>query len=159
IGRSKPPPSLGRSAGARFTVMRRFGNWKPLLTMALLTRSLLSRTAASGSPTMDRAGSPLAMCTSIATAGASMPTAARLWTSASVIPSPPPWRHRLGEGIGPPADPHATGSVFLFVLRLYLAYGRRLFFFQGRNARFQRFQLRTRTRKHLGLRIELLAGD
>ena len=42
------------------------------------TRSLLSFTSASGRPTMDMLGSPLARCTSTITGGASMPTNARL---------------------------------------------------------------------------------
>src|SRR3989304_1282451 len=43
IGRSKAAPSLRRSAGARFTVMRSFGKAKPALRIAVRTRSRLSR--------------------------------------------------------------------------------------------------------------------
>ncbi len=41
IARSKRPPSLGKSAGARFSVIRRGGNCSPELMIALRTRSLL----------------------------------------------------------------------------------------------------------------------
>ena len=51
IGRSKRPDSLGRSAGARLTVMRLLGNSKPELTMAARTRSRASLTSVSGRPT------------------------------------------------------------------------------------------------------------
>ena len=56
MGRSNDGPSLRRSAGARLTVMRRDGNSKAELTIAARTRSRLSWTAASGSPTMLNAG-------------------------------------------------------------------------------------------------------
>jgi hypothetical protein len=42
IGRSKRPDSLGRSAGARLTVMRRWGNSKPQFWIAARTRSRAS---------------------------------------------------------------------------------------------------------------------
>ena len=57
MARSKRPPSLGKSAGARLIVMRLVGNSNPALIMALRTRSLLSLTAVSGRPTMVNAGS------------------------------------------------------------------------------------------------------
>ncbi len=50
MGRSKRPPSLGRSAGARFTVMRPAGNSKSQCASAARTRSLLSRTTGAGKP-------------------------------------------------------------------------------------------------------------
>ena len=58
MGRSSREPSLGKSAGARLMVRRLVGNKKPLLIIAERTRSLLSRTAASGNPTMVREGKP-----------------------------------------------------------------------------------------------------
>ena len=58
MGKSSREPSLGKSAGAKLMVRRLVGNKKPLLIMAERTRSLLSRTAASGSPTMVKEGSP-----------------------------------------------------------------------------------------------------
>lgn len=67
IGRSKLGPSFFKSAGARFTVVRDLDQRKPLLAMAVVTRSLLSRTAASGRPTSTIAGSPDPALTSIST--------------------------------------------------------------------------------------------
>ena len=52
---------------------------------ALRTRSLLSRTVASGRPTIANFGSPPVMWTSTCTGGASIPTLARLTTVASDI--------------------------------------------------------------------------
>src|SRR5438105_6040730 len=51
MGRSNRPPSLGRSAGARFTVIRPAGNSKRELRSAARTRSLLSFTTVAGRPT------------------------------------------------------------------------------------------------------------
>jgi hypothetical protein len=58
IGRSNAVPSLGSSAGARLTVTRRWGNLKPALRIAGLTRSRASWIARSVSPTIVNAGSP-----------------------------------------------------------------------------------------------------
>jgi len=58
IGRSYDVPRLGTLAGARLTVTRCAGNLKPELRIALRTRSRLSRTLGSGSPTMLKAGRP-----------------------------------------------------------------------------------------------------
>ncbi len=58
IARSKRPPSFGRSAGARLTVTRPAGKSKPQLESAARTRSLLSLTAVSSSPTTENEGSP-----------------------------------------------------------------------------------------------------
>src|SRR5690625_1837756 len=85
IGKSKRPPSLGKSAGARLTVIRLLGNSKPHVSRAARTRSLLSRTAASGKPTIDKDGRPLARCTSTMTDGASIPSTARLFITAKAI--------------------------------------------------------------------------
>src|SRR6202041_1844714 len=52
IGRSKLGPSFRTSAGARLMVILcPYGQRNPLLVMAEVTRSLLSLTAVSGSPT------------------------------------------------------------------------------------------------------------
>jgi len=58
IGRSKWLPSLGRSAGARLTVMRRGGSARPTAASAARTRSRLSATALSGRPTTAKPGMP-----------------------------------------------------------------------------------------------------
>src|SRR5690606_6125558 len=85
IGRSKRPPSLGRSAGARLMVMRRAGysNWAQRI--AARTRSRDSRTAASGRPTIWVEGSPPERWTSTRTGGACTPARARLCTSARLM--------------------------------------------------------------------------
>ena len=67
IGRSKAVPSLRMSAGARFTVTRRGGSWKPEFSRAAETRSRLSFTAPAGSPTMVHWGRPGATSTSTST--------------------------------------------------------------------------------------------
>src|SRR6266700_442288 len=85
IGRSNRPLSLGSSAGARLTVMRRAGNSKREFTSAARTRSRLSFTSVSGRPTMVNEGSPFPRCTSTVTSGASSPESARLWSTASDI--------------------------------------------------------------------------
>ena len=58
MGRSYSVPSLRTRAGARFTVMRLTGNLAPQFFTAARTRSRDSLTAASGRPTMSKAGSP-----------------------------------------------------------------------------------------------------
>ena len=58
IGRSKALPALGRSAGARFTVIRLRGKLNPALTRAALTRSRPSFTAPWGIPTVAKRGQP-----------------------------------------------------------------------------------------------------
>jgi hypothetical protein len=50
MGRSKRPPSFGKSAGARLTVMCPAGSSNPQLASAARTRSLLSFTTVSGQP-------------------------------------------------------------------------------------------------------------
>ncbi len=82
IGRSKRPPSLGRSAGARLTVMRCCGMRKPPLISAERTRSLLSRTAVSGRPTMVKPGRPGPRWISTRTGTARIPRVARLCSRA-----------------------------------------------------------------------------
>src|SRR5260221_11594350 len=78
MGRSKRPPSLGKSAGDKLTVMRPVGKSKPVVSSAERTRSLLSRTTASGRPTMANVGSPDPKWTSTRTRGAASPKGARL---------------------------------------------------------------------------------
>src|SRR6266567_4527980 len=85
IGRSNRPLSLGSSAGARLTVMRRAGNSKREFTIAARTRSRLSCTSVSGRPAMVNEGRPFPRCTSTVTSGASRPESARLWSTASDI--------------------------------------------------------------------------
>ena len=80
MGKSKRPPSFGKSAGERFTVIRPAGNSKPEVSRAERTRSLLSRTTASGRPTIAKAGKPGPRCTSTRTNGAARPSGARLST-------------------------------------------------------------------------------
>ena len=70
IGKSKRPPSLGRSAGAKLMVIRLLGNSNPAFKMALRTRSLLSFTAVSGRPTIEKPGSPFERWASTVTKGA-----------------------------------------------------------------------------------------
>jgi site-specific DNA recombinase len=65
IGRSNDDPALRTSAGARFTVMRCGGNSKPEFLIAERTRSRLSRTVASGRPTIEKWGSPNETSTSM----------------------------------------------------------------------------------------------
>src|SRR5580704_728247 len=96
MGRSKRPPSLGKSAGDKFTVMRPAGKSNPAVSSAERTRSLLSRTTASGSPTMAKAGNPGPKCTSTRTSGAESPAGARLRTVLTRFSTPPPGR-RLGR--------------------------------------------------------------
>jgi hypothetical protein len=85
IGRSKRPDSFGRSAGARFTVIRLRGNSKPAFCSAARTRSRASLTSVSGSPTTVTLGRPPARCTSTATSGAARPSSPRLCTMARGI--------------------------------------------------------------------------
>src|SRR5262245_57243512 len=74
MGKSNAVPSLHTCAGVRCTVMRLSGNGNPLLAMAALTRSRLSRMEASGSPTVVKVGNPLARSTSTSISQASTPS-------------------------------------------------------------------------------------
>ena len=78
IGKSNRPPSLGKSAGARLTVMRLAGYLNWAFINALLTRSCASFTVFSGRPTKVNPGFPLLKCTSMVTRGACTPIEARL---------------------------------------------------------------------------------
>ena len=64
IGRSNDDPAFRTSAGARLIVMRCDGKSKPELRIAARTRSRLSRTLASGRPTIRKKGSPRPTSTS-----------------------------------------------------------------------------------------------
>ena len=72
--RSSPGPALRISTGLMLAVIRRSGNSKPVLTMAALTRSLDSRTAASGIPMIWKFGRPRCTSTSIRTSFALIPS-------------------------------------------------------------------------------------
>ncbi len=80
-GKSYTGPVLRTSAGARLTVMRRSGNLKPRFLMAARTRSALSRTAESGRPTMEKAGSPPETSASTATAKPRRPFRPKLFVT------------------------------------------------------------------------------
>jgi hypothetical protein len=64
---------LGRSAGDRFTVIRFGGSASPIADSAARTRSRLSATALSGSPTITNAGTLVESWTWTSTARASSP--------------------------------------------------------------------------------------
>ena len=86
IGRSKRPESLGRSAGARLTVIfLLLGNCSPAFSKAERTRSRASFTSTSANPTSVKLGRPLARCTSTVTGGAANPSKARLCTRARLM--------------------------------------------------------------------------
>ena len=87
MGTSKAAPSFFRSAGARFTVIRRSGNLNPQFSMAPRIRTRPSFTPASGSPTMWQPGKPLATSTSTWMGAASMPMTVAERTWASTVPS------------------------------------------------------------------------
>ena len=83
IARSIPGPALRRLAGARLATMRRNGNSKPQLTSAARTRSRASRTAASGRPTIEKAGRPRWTSISTRTGRAEMPSSVNVFAVAS----------------------------------------------------------------------------
>ena len=83
IGRSNAAPALRTSAGARLTVIRCGGNSNPELRIALRTRSRLSRTLASGRPTIVNTGMPKDTSTSTCTGQASTPITAAVRRHAS----------------------------------------------------------------------------
>src|SRR5712672_1490254 len=135
IGRSKRPPSFGKSAGDKLTVMRPGGKLNPAVNNAERTRSLLSRTAVSGSPTMKKAGRPDPRCTSTRTNGADRPAGARLRTVLTDLSSI--------------ADARQRGSRLLRVK----------FRFEFLQARLERGQHGLRPRQKSGLNVEFLAAD
>ena len=86
MGKSKRPESLGKSAGAKLTVMRLLlGKSSPEFCSAERTRSRASLTSVSAKPTKVKLGKPLAKCTSTVTDGASSPKTARLCTIAKPV--------------------------------------------------------------------------
>src|SRR5450830_1155341 len=131
MGRSNRPDSLGKSAGARLTVMRLEGNSKRAFCNAARTRSLDSFTSVSGKPTMVKEGKPLARWTSTVTCGACMPARARLFRTARLM---------VGAGINP------VGSLGF------------LSCFEFGHACFQRFQLGAGLGQHLRLNVEFFTG-
>src|SRR5690606_10900303 len=164
IGKSKRADALGRSAGDRLTVRRPLGNSKPLLRMAALTRSRLSRTSVSGRPTTVKAGRPGPRCVSTRTAGASAPQRARLARMARVMAvaygKPPVCKHGRGPEGPPCRDCHAKRG---WPSGIGLGRGAAL---QRGHARLQLPHLRiglinplARTRQQLGLHIEFFARD
>ena len=86
IGRSNDEPALRTSAGARLMVMRCCGKSKPELRMAAWTRSRLSLTLVSGSPTSWKRGRPKHRSTSTCTGLASIPMTEALSRLASMPP-------------------------------------------------------------------------
>src|SRR5687768_11058471 len=136
IGKSKRLESLGSSAGARLTVMRRAGNSKRAWLSAARTRSRASRTSVSGRPTIWNAGSPGPRCTSTVTSGASIPASARLATVA-IDKRLPPFRSSEGSN---------ASSAGRFTLRLEL-----------RDARLELGELGLRALEQLLLHFEILA--
>ena len=105
IARSKLGPDLRSDAGARLTVTRFCGKLTPEFARAARTRSRDSRTARSGSPTTEKAGSPRRMSTSTVTGTPSTPSRAKVRTFASMRGEAAPDcasphmdpRRRLGE--------------------------------------------------------------
>ena len=79
-------PSLGRSAGDRLTTIRLGGSARPIAAIAPRTRSRLSATALSASPTTLKPGSPGISCTCTSTARASSPRYATVDTLATMHP-------------------------------------------------------------------------
>src|SRR5450830_864360 len=118
MGKSKRPDSLGKSAGARLTVMRLAGNSKRAFCSAARTRSLDSLTSVSGKPTMVKQGRPLARWTSTVTCGASMPASARLFRTARLIGwtwrAWLLWRGRSGSFLADFEFGHAGFQLFQF---------------------------------------------
>ena len=84
IGRSNPGPPFFILAGARFTVILFGGNSKPEFFIAAFILSLLSLIAVSGSPTIEKPGSPPPVSTSTSTTCASMPLVQHDSTLASI---------------------------------------------------------------------------
>ena len=87
MARSKPVPVLRRSAGARLTTMPHSPMWMPSSRSALFTRTRLSRTDASASPTRSKNGGPRNAATSTRTRCASRPTSVALRVVASMCPN------------------------------------------------------------------------
>ena len=107
MGRSYTVPAFFWPAGARFTVIRLTGNLAPQFFTAARTRSRASRTAASGRPTMSKAGSPPERKHSALTSYPAMPLRPRERTVTTMC-RPPPGRIGTG-GICPRTeDPRAN---------------------------------------------------
>src|SRR5919108_745538 len=149
IGRSKRPPSFGRSAGARFTVIRPAGNSKREFSSAARTRPLLSFTTVAGRPTIQNAGSPLARLTSTCTRGACSPTCARQATRATAMLHPTRCALRLRSRLR--ARRARTRR------RADRGRGRPRAFERGQT-RLERLKLRPGSLEYPRLRVELVPG-
>ena len=88
MGRSKWEPSLGRSAGARFTVTRFCGMDRPEACRAEATRSRASLTALSGRPTIWNVPLPGATITCTSTGTARTPWNATVATRLTIVLPP-----------------------------------------------------------------------
>jgi hypothetical protein len=84
IATSNAHPVLRTSAGARLTMMRYSPRSTPTCASALRTRTRLSRTATSASPTSSKYGTPRVASTSTRTRWASRPTRVALSAVASM---------------------------------------------------------------------------
>ena len=120
IARSKPEPDLCSPAGDRLTVTRESRTSRPQLSRAERTRSLDSRTEASGSPTMTNCTSPRPTWVSTRTRRPSRPTRLTEWVRASRVAAlmprpgstrrgPPPGAGRRTRRGAPPVRAPARG--------------------------------------------------
>ena len=100
MGRSYTVPAFFWPAGARFTVMRLTGNLAPQFFTAARTRSRASRTAASGRPTMSKAGSPPERKHSALTSYPATPLRPRERTVTTMGTSPPDSSGRARQPAG-----------------------------------------------------------
>ena len=116
IGRSKPEPSLRRSAGARFTVMRRAGQKSSAEAMPLRTRCFASWQARSARPTIVNTGWPSSTCASTSTRRASSPTS--VWVSMRASTNASKRRTRLTSVSEPRRFVRCIGPTKLYALVL-----------------------------------------
>src|ERR1019366_7890701 len=131
MARSKPLPVFFMSPGARLTTMRHSPMSTPRCAIVLFTRTRLSRTAASASPTSSKNGGPRGGSAPPPTGGAGRTPSVALRAVANMIVSHPSetharprYAHRVGESStetvrrrrahvrGHPRDPHATSLPF-----------------------------------------------
>ncbi len=95
MGRSSPAPPFRTLDGARLTVTRFSGQVSPVESIDARTRSLDSRHAASGRPTIVKPGRPLDTWTSTATGVPSTPNSVADGTMAI---TGSPWGQERGGG-------------------------------------------------------------
>jgi hypothetical protein len=88
MARSNALPRLGRLAGTRLTVIFESGQCSPLLMIAALIRSRVSRSAVSGSPRRTVAGRPVVTSAATVTGCPSVPVSATVWVCAVISPPP-----------------------------------------------------------------------